>query len=917
MRLRLLCTAALLVAASCGDSPDEEDGPCPRNLIRNDDGLCVEPEPAGCDPAGMEIVEVFIDPVGSDREAEFEFIEIAGPIGRTVDGLTLAVVDADARRVHEVALSGSFPADGLLVVGGPGTSADIDLGTTIDNGTGAIQLVDCEGRVVDAVAWGLFDNGSAFPGEGDPAGIAPEGSSLARCTGTDSTGDNRADFGLAQPSAGVANAPEDFADATFCSGGPVGCSVADQVGLRIEEVLYNPEGTDAGAEFIEIRGEPGTLLDGARLTGVNGGSGFELFSPITLAGTMDESGVFVVAGASVAEIDFPLGDVVLQNGPDTIQLYACDGRSLLDSVAYGNFDGEDEFAGEGSAAPPVAEGFSLSRCSDAADTNDNLFDFGGAIPTPGRLASADDFNNPGFCGGGGCTVGAIDAEINEVLYDPEGTDTGFEFVELRGTPGSSVSGARLVGINGGNGLPYGDPVFIAGEFGDDGLFVLGGVEVADADQELTLALQNGPDSLVLLDCDGETTLDAVAYGNFDAGQIGAGEGEPAPEATLGNSISRCAEREDTGDNATDFGLSTATPGAANDAFLDPLFCSFDPTACVEGEAVGMRINEVNPNPEGSDGDNPTEFVELRGAPGQNVTGLWLAFVNGSNGETYAPPTRLVGELDENGFFVLGQTGAFPDQELIHSLQNGPDSVQLLDCSGETLLDSIGYGAFGEDQFFGGEGESAPSNDGRSTARCEDVLDSNDNRADFGLADPTPGSPNGGHDDPLLCIATECTPTAPGTVLINEVLYDPEGGDGGGEGEFIELLGPPEMDVTGMRLYGINGSNGAEYIGPVVIIGSLDESGFLVAGGASIEAADMPLPATLQNGPDSLQLRGCDEAVIDAVAYGVFNETEFPAGEGEPAPDVADTSIGRSGPDSNDNATDFSVQETPSPGAANE
>ena len=916
MRVRLLWTSLLLTAVACGDTPNEEDGPCPRDLVRDDEGLCVEPDP-DCDPSGMEIVEVFIDPVGTDREAEFEFIEIAGPIGRSADGLTLAIVDEGARRVHEVALSGTFPADGLLVVGGPGVSPDIDLGTAIANGTGAVQLVDCEGRIVDAVAWGLFDNGSAFPGEGEPAGIPPEGSSLARCTGADATDDNRTDFGLAQPSAGESNAPEDFADSTFCSGGPDGCDVAAQVGLRIEEILYNPTGTDAGAEFIEIRGEPGTVLDGVRLTGVNGGSGFELFAPITLAGTMGDAGVFVVAGVSVPEIDFPLAGVTIQNGPDTIQLYACDNRSLLDSVAYGDFDEDDAFAGEGEAAPPVAEGFSLSRCADADDTNNNLADFGGAVPSPGRLASADDFNNPGFCGGGGCVVGAIAAEINEVLYDPDGTDTGFEFVELRGTPGTSVSGARLIGINGGNGQPYGDPVFVAGEFDEDGLFLLGGVEVAGAAQELTLSLQNGPDSLVLLDCDGETPLDAVAYGNFDDGQIGAGEGEPAPTATLGTTISRCANREDTGDNATDFGLSTATPGAPNDAFLDPLFCDFDPTACVDGAAVGMRINEVNPNPEGGDGENPTEFVELRGTAGQNVTGLWLAFINGSNGETYAPPTRLVGELDESGFFVLGQSGVTPNQELIHSLQNGPDSVQLLDCDGETVLDSVGYGGFDEDDFFGGEGESAPSNDGRSTARCEDVLDSDDNRADFGLADPTPGAPNTGHDDPLLCIATECTPTAPGTVLINEVLYDPEGGDGAGEGEFIELLGPPEMDVTGLRLYGINGSSGAEYLGPVVLIGSLDSDGFMVAGGANIAAADMPLPATLQNGPDSIQLRGCDEAVVDALAYGEFSESEFPAGEGASAPDIADTSIGRQGLDTDDNATDFVIQEVPSPGLPNE
>jgi hypothetical protein len=331
----------------------------------------------------------------------------------------------------------------------------------------------------------------------------------------------------------------------------------------------------------------------------------------------------------------------------------------------------------------------------------------------------------------------------------------------------------------------------------------------------------------------------------------------------------------------------------------------------------MRINEVNPNPEGSDGDNLTEFVELQGTPGQNVTGLSLAFVNGSNGETYAPPTRLIGSIDDNGFFVLGQEGASPNQELSHSLQNGPDSVRLLDCDGETMVDALGYGGFGEDDFFAGEGEAAPSSDGRAVARCESVADSNDNQQDFGLANPTPGAPNEGHDDAMHCSDIECIPTAPGTVLINEILYDPNGADGAGEDEFIELSGPPGLDVTGLRLYGVNGSTGDTYLGPVIIVGSLDESGFLVAGGTNVIAATIPLPTTLQNGPDSVQLRGCDEAAVDAVAYGEFGETEFPVGEGEPAPDVSDTSIGRSGGDTDDNGSDFESQGTPSPGATNE
>ncbi len=916
MRTASLLLSSALVFAACGNDLVPIDGPCPGDLVRDDDGLCVAAN-GSCDAAGLSIVEAFFNPVGDSREADFEFIEVSGKIGQSLDGLTLAVVDADARRIHEVSLSGTIGATGLVVIGGVGVNPDLDLGVSIDNGAGAVQLTDCNGRVIDSLAWGTFDNGSAFPGEGEPAAIPPEGNSLARCSGGEDTTDNRTDFGLAEPSAGAANASELFADPAFCSGEIGGCDVESMRGLRIEEVLYNPEGTDAGAEFIEISGPPGLALDGVRLSGVNGGSGFELFAPVVLAGSIGDAGVFVVGGAAVAQLDYPLGEITIQNGPDTIRVLACDGRTILDAVAFGNFDGDDEFAGEGSAAASVSEGFALARCANAEDTNNNSADFGAATPSPGAKTAPEAFANPNFCGGGSCTVGEISAVISEILYDPDGPDADLEFIELRGTPGTSLSGAQLAGFNGGSGAEYGDPLFLNGSFGDDGLYLVGGQSVADSDQELTISLQNGPDSIVLFDCDGETPLDAIAYGEFGEDEFALGEGAPARAATGGLTLSRCENRDDTGDNVTDFGVSNATPGAGNDSFVDPLFCDFDPTACIDGAAVGIRINELNANPAGSDGDNPTEFVELRGTVGQNVTGLWLAFVNGSNGETYAPPTRLIGELNADGYFVLGQDGVTPDQLLTHSMQNGPDSVQLLDCDGTTVLDAIGYGSFGEDEFFAGEGSGAPSNDGRSTARCEEVEDSNDNRADFGTADPTPGRPNAGHNDALLCIATECVPTAPGSVLVNEVLYDPVGSDGAGEGEFIELSGTPGADITGLRLYGVNGSNGDPYLGPVVIVGSLDANGFLVLGGSGIPEATIALPATMQNGPDSIELRGCDEALVDAVAYGLFSETEFPAGEGDPAPDIADTSIGRTGADTDNNAADFAVQAEPSPGAANE
>ena len=71
-------------------------------------------------------------------------------------------------------------------------------------------------------------------------------------------------------------------------------------------------------------------------------------------------------------------------------------------------------------------------------------------------------------------------------------------------------------------------------------------------------LQNGPDSVQLLD--GETVIDALAYGDFEQPDFAAGEGTPTPEVREGQSLSRDSAHRDTGDNATDFRAGPPSPG---------------------------------------------------------------------------------------------------------------------------------------------------------------------------------------------------------------------------------------------------------------------------------------------------------------------------------------------------------------------
>lgn len=121
--------------------------------------------------------------------------------------------------------------------------------------------------------------------------------------------------------------------------------------------------------------------------------------------------------------------------------------------------------------------------------------------------------------------------------------------------------------------------------------------------------------------------------------------------------------------------------------------------------------------------------------------------------------------------------------------------------------------------------------------------------------------------------------------------------------------------------GVNGSNGA--VGPVLVLsGAIPADGFFVVaddrgdGGSDVAGADLVLNFDFQNGPDSIVLRD-DSAVIDALAYGVFGAGEIFAGEGSAAPDPpAGSSLARAfaNVDSDDNAVDFVVLGTPTPGS---
>jgi hypothetical protein len=163
-----------------------------------------------------------------------------------------------------------------------------------------------------------------------------------------------------------------------------------------------------------------------------------------------------------------------------------------------------------------------------------------------------------------------------------------------------------------------------------------------------------------------------------------------------------------------------------------------------------------------------------------------------------------------------------------------------------------------------------------------------------------------------------TPGVQAATVISEALYDAAGTDNGNV--FVELYGTPGTVLDGLSLEGVNGSDGSVYL-TLPLSGVIPgDSVFVVAddagdGSSLVGDADMVVNMDFQNGPDSIVLRD-DAGILDALGYGDFSGGVF-AGEGNAAPDAsAGSSLARLDPlaDTDDNLSDFTVLDMPTPGS---
>jgi hypothetical protein len=154
----------------------------------------------------------------------------------------------------------------------------------------------------------------------------------------------------------------------------------------ISEALYDAVGSDNGLSFVELYGEPGSLLDGLFLEGINGSNG-SAGPSIALSGVFPGDGIWLLAddvgdGTSLVAGAHLIANFDFQNGPDSIVLRTA--GEILDAIGYGVFAIGEIFAGEGTAAADAPAGSSLARLFANVDTDDNAADFIVlGVPTPG------------------------------------------------------------------------------------------------------------------------------------------------------------------------------------------------------------------------------------------------------------------------------------------------------------------------------------------------------------------------------------------------------------------------------------------------------------------------------------------------------------------------------------------------------
>jgi len=523
------------------------------------------------------------------------------------------------------------------------------------------------------------------------------------------------------------------------------------VRVVINEVLYDPEGNEGlGKAFLEIKGPPGTALDGWSIAGVRS-TGVPDGEPFPLHGVIGASGYYVIGESTSVQGGFS-PDLVLASIDGSNSAYAfrlhC-GATPLDAVAWGAWSGTAP--GEGAAAPTAPSGHGLSRCPDGNDTGDNARDLVPSAITPGRANSTCP--DPPACPEDRAPPTAGEVVVNEVA--PTSVRLGGtplpEFVELVNVSGHGVDlvGHTLAWNPGQGGynqrhllsrsacLRPSEALLV---WGADAAVEIAGVvvlptggplRIRDGDSEVALlgpggaklaSLCYGLDECPTYRSGSSLTLDPDLDGQRPAVphvEASAARGAPASPGTCqsGAAFSTgCPPPDEPDTGRPDVGPADVGPldAGAPDGGLadggdagvaDVAAPDAGPPPCEEIVAPGVLINEVGFDPvEDLDGDGELsatrdEFVELFNSGGHAVELAGWTLEDSTRVRLTFPEGSVVPAGD--ALLVLATSadacpapGALPVPHLCAGslgLNNDADAVTLARDDG-AAIDHLAYGA---------------------------------------------------------------------------------------------------------------------------------------------------------------------------------------------------------------------------------
>lgn len=535
--------------------------------------------------ASVVLNEILPNPSGPD--AGHEWVELYNPGPGPVDLAGWQIHTGTSTFVPRVTLGAVVIAPGGSLVVGEASVPEADVvlpaGTALSLGNAgssgdAVRLVDALGTVVDVWVYGP-DNADGFVAAGggfaSPWPAPGSGETLARLP--DGTG---APVISTLPSPGWANRV-------------LTCDLAGS-DVGIAELLPDPVGADAGAEWIElVAGSADVDVSGWRIEA--GTSAFDRVGELPVGLVVAAGRRVVIGNGDRPVVDVEVPGWSLPNGPTpaAVRLVDCEGTPT-DAVVWGDV-----------LRPSPGETLAVG--------DDGHWSVG--RPTPGM---------PNDAGRMDCAV-ADGVVLNEVLVDAPGADAGHEWVELfhAGEEPVDLAGWGLQASSAGG---WADRHrFDGGTLWPGDRWLIAGDAVPDATHALDGALPNGSDGagIRLLDC-GDAVVDAVSYGGD----------HPLAAPGPGSSLQRRADGLATGD-PSDWRVGVPTPGATNGG------------TCGSGE---LLINEVLPDPEGTDAGH--EWIELFNPTGEPIAVDGWSLQVGS-----APPRPLADEVvGRSGFLVVRAEG---------------------------------------------------------------------------------------------------------------------------------------------------------------------------------------------------------------------------------------------------------------------